>query len=282
MKGRLKCVALVFSCCAAVVAFAGLANAGTVILEGSDAITFHCNQVSTTGACAYEAQSWKALVGGSGKPIAVIEGSIPKALGSVGSGITIDNFLSVAAAGALSGYAAVYIQGDNGDNAGPEGNTAVLAAGASAALSAYLAGGGTVMIEDYQGGAAFDAIVGTTGGAPAGTVAGFGATVLGTQCDDGETVTPTGTLNGFTQPPPISCWTHQGYNEAYFATLGFNKSYFNSAPGLVGGATTGWSSLLANGNTITGGSAPEASSMMLLLLVLLAGAFVGKRYLYES
>lgn len=242
---------------AAVVAMAvapRAASAGTVILEGSDAVTFHCTG-GDTAACPYEAQVWTALDGHSALPIAVIEGTGHIALSSEGSGVTIDDFTSVAAAGTLSNYAAVYISGDGSDNEGPEGDTAVLAAGATSDLQAYLAGGGTVMIEDYTGGAAFDGIVGTTGGAPAGSVTDG-------ECDDTETVTATGMANGFTQPAVLGCWEHQGYEESFFGPLGFTLSFFNA--GTHGGGGAGFSGLLSTGTTVTGREVPEPASMLLL------------------
>src|SRR5205085_5458157 len=113
--------------------------------------------------------------------------------------------------------------------------------------------GGTVMIEDYLGSAAWDSVVGTTGGAST-HVAGYlgGSPVTSDICDDGETVSATGLANGFTQPPAIGCWEHQAYDESYFGTLGFTLSFFDAAPGMVSGATTGWSGLLSSGVTLTG------------------------------
>jgi PEP-CTERM motif len=241
---------------------ARVAHAGTVILEGSDAIEFHCSE-GVTGACTYEGQVWKALDGASAKPIANIEGNDPIALTAEGSGVTIDNFASVAAAlaaggGSLSGYAALYFSGDDGDNEGPEGDTAISAAGAVSAVETYLAGGGTVMIEDYDGGAAFAPIVGTSGNA--GIIGAYGSSV-GSGCDDGETVTALGTTNGFTQPPAIGCWEHQGYEESVYAPLGFTESFFDAAPGMGG---TGYSALLSTGSTITGTETPEPNSFLLL------------------
>jgi len=239
------------------------ASAGTVILEGSDAISFH-------GLTSYTAQVWSALDGLSALPIAFINGSggTGGGVGSDGSGVTIDHFASVAAAGSLSAYAAVYIAGDSGDNEGPEGNTAVSAAGATAALQAYLAAGGTVMIEDYQGGAAFDGIVGTTGGAN-NHVGGAGGGAGGSVCSDGETVTADGTANGFTQPPVIGCWEHQTYDQTYFSTLGFTRTFYQSDRG------PGWSSLLSTGSTLTG--APEPSSLALLGFGLSAAGIIRRR-----
>ncbi|MGH9415479.1 MAG: hypothetical protein ACRD01_02530 [Terriglobales bacterium] len=185
-------------------------------------------------------------------------------------------------AGTLSSYGAVYFEGDNGDDGGPSGVTAIGAAGASTAVSAYLAGGGTVMIEDYAGESAWDAVVGTTSGAPSGDVAGYNGTTGTDVCSDGETVTATGTTNGFTQPPALGCWEHQAYNESYFSTLGFSKSFYDAGPDLVGGATTGWSGLLSSGETLTGSATPEPPSYLLFgggtLLLVLGGAFFGKRF----
>jgi hypothetical protein len=241
--------------------------AGTVILEGSDAIEFHCAEFSVAGACTYAGQVWKALDGASGKHIAVIEGNVPVALASYGSGVTIDNFASVAAAlaaggGSLNGFAAVYFEGDDGDNEGPEGNTAISAAGAVSTIQTYLAAGGTVMIEDYEGGAAFAPIVGTSGKG-----------ISPTTCDDGEKVTALGLANGFTQPPVIGCWEHQGYDESVFAPLGFTLSFFDAAPS-AGGA--GFSGLLSTGVTLSA-STPEPATFMLLGFGLGAVGLIGRK-----
>lgn len=254
------------------------ASAETVILEGSDAITFHCAQEAVAGACTYAGQVWKALDGASGKPIAVIEGSIPIALGSYGSGISIQNFASVAAAGTLSNYAALYFQGDGGDNEGPDGQTAVSTAAARAAVAAYLAGGGTIMIEDYLGGVNWDFAVHAGGAGNAHVAGAFGGAPVSTDyCDDGEKVTATGSANGFTQPPVIGCWEHQGYDQSFFGGLGFTLSFYDAAPGLVGGAKTGWSALLSSGTTLS--AVPEPGSLLLLGTVLLGlGGAVRRKF----
>jgi hypothetical protein len=91
------------------------------------------------------------------------------------------------------------------------------------------------MIENYTGGTAWNFAVDPLNLAANlnADVAGAGGGQGGFGCSDGETVTPTGTANGFTQPPVIGCWTHQAYDEtAAFAALGFTDSFFNAPSGM--------------------------------------------------
>jgi hypothetical protein len=254
---------------------AGVAKAQTVILEGSDAIGFHCPE-GESGACTYTGQVWKALDGSSGKPIAVIGSNVNgTATLSQGSGVTIDNFSSVAAAGTLSNYAALYFLA--GFGCCEENDALITAPGATAAVSAYLtADKGTVMIENYVGGSAWDFAVGAGGAGNLHTEGVGGGEPSSLGCSDGETVTPTGLANGFTQPPAIGCWEHQGYSESFFGGLtsingsGFTLSFFNGDPTETGpGAFSG---LLSDGVTLTGGgpSVPEPSSLVLLMASLVA------------
>jgi hypothetical protein len=269
--GLLLVLALVLSS-----GIAGVAKAQTVILEGSDAIGFHCPE-GNSAACTYTGQAWKALDGSSGKPIAVIGGNITGTPTlSQGSGVTIDNFSSVAAAGSLSQYAALYFLASFG--CCEENDSLITAPGATAAVSAYLtANKGTVMIENYIGGSAWDFAVGAGGLGNLNTqgVGGGGGGTL--SCSDGETVTATGLANGFTQPAiDLGCWEHQGYSESFFGGLtsingkGFTLSFYNADPTETGpGAFSG---LLSDGVTLTGGgpSVPEPSSLVLLMASLVA------------
>ncbi len=234
----------------------GVAHA-TVILEGSDAIGLH-SRGADAGAITYRDQTWSAIGGADARPIAFIG----DALSGVGSGThTVSTFSSVAAAGTLSNYVALYFQAGGGCCS--ENDTLITAAGAATAVGSYLTAGGTVMIGNYVGGASWDFAVGTSGGGYA-HVAGYGGGLPGSSCSDRETVTATGTANGFTQPPSIGCWTHQAYDQAgFFGAKGFTLSFFDGGVDYP----AGFSSLLSNGKTVTGGgggTVPEPASLALL------------------
>ena len=236
--------------------------AGTVILEGSDSIGFHSRN---PGAAAnYRDQTFSALGGASSKKIAVVgRTSFGGPVTSGTHAIATFDDLSMASA-TLSDYVAIYFLANGGCCSSGPGYIA----GRQTDLSAYVNGGGTVEIGDYDGNSGWDFLTGGTGNNA--FVGGVSGALAGPSCSDGETVTADGIANGFTQPGPIGCFTHQGYSMAHFATLGFTKSFFNSDP-LFASLNPGFgpfSSLLSNGNTITGGGngVPEPASWALMLV----------------
>ncbi|HEY1756027.1 MAG TPA: PEP-CTERM sorting domain-containing protein [Bryobacteraceae bacterium] len=274
-----------------------VAHAGTIILEGSDAVGFHCPG-GNASACTYTAQLWEAIDGASDLPIAVFgtndegtpttsEGATVQSGPDMGDPITITNEgeVGVGTVGPLSGFAALYFLAGNGccseDDSLITGDGATTAAN-EAAVMAYLAGGGTVVIENYTGGTAWNFAIDP--GAPSTNLNNFVAGIDGGQssslsCDDGETVTATGIANGFTQPGVMNCWTHQAYDMSAFAPLGFTESFFNS-PADGGYTGTGpYSSLLSDGNTLSAPptGTPEPASMLLMGSGLAALGFVARR-----
>jgi hypothetical protein len=121
------------------------------------------------------------------------------------------------------------------------------------------------MIENYTGGAAMDFMVGA-GGLGNANVSGVGGSTNSGGSDDNETVTSLGTANGFTQPGVLGEWDHQGYNTDFFGGLtsingeGFTEDFFTSDLCPTGACST----LLSDGETLTGSAAPEPASFLLI------------------
>jgi len=247
-------------------AFAAPAHAavGTVILEGSDAIGYHCG-FGAASACAYGDQTWSAIGGADARPIAVVGTTTSGNPVTSGTHAIVD-MVDLSGAGALTDYAAIYFIGSDGCCTSDPASLA----GRGADVTAYVGVGGTVEIGNYDGQAGWDFSVG--GSTNSDQVAGIGGALGGPGCTDGETVNATGIANGFTQPDPVGCWTHQAYDMPYFATLGFTKSFFDADPGFAA-ANPGFgpfSSLLSRGSTITGGGGfggtPEPGTWAMMVL----------------
>jgi hypothetical protein len=231
------------------------ASTGLLLLEGSDAQTFHLLDPYSTNFL----NGMATFSNASTLPIAIF-GSNPigtPTVGKVALGGVLPSLSTL-----LASYSGLYL-----DEASTCCSEPTITAGDASVIAAFLAAGRSVAIEDYQGGAVFDTIIGNTG-AGAGTgnahVAGFGGAIGGLgSCFDGNIVAPGGAAF-FSVPvgsavPNISCFGHQAYEASFFDPLGLT-TYIATNPGLIG-----FNVVISNGGggLIEVVSAPEPTSMAL-------------------
>jgi hypothetical protein len=220
---------------------AGNASAKTLVLEGSDAAGVHAHQ---PGGDTYVQQLVAFLREGSSLPVALLGCcSLGSALPGTVDMITAAELDTLS----ISDYSALYIASPGGccDQNLSE------ASAHGAGIAAFYAAGGSVAIANYQGGdwSFISPVLATP---PAGSVRGYNTGFSGPTCTDGEVFNAQGLLKGFTQPPPLGCWEHQGYDNSYFVDgLGF-LSLVDADPAyaVAGGWTKGGSAFLALGGSL--------------------------------
>ncbi len=186
------------------------AGAKTLVLEGSDASTFHG---ASAGGATYTTQLLAFLREGSPKPVAVFNplgGSMPTA--PAGSIVYLTDLTGLS----TTDHSALYVMSPGG--CCHQNLTGAAAFGTE--IGNFYAAGGSVAIQDYQGGD-WSFVSSVLAAPPAGAVKGFGTGGGGPGCTDGQVFNAQGLLKGFTQPPPLGCWEHQAYDMAYFGPLGF-------------------------------------------------------------
>ena len=238
----------------------GSAQAATIVLEGSDATGFHQDET-------YTSQLFDFMKDGSSLPILVF-GSVVLTGAPAGSQYTTD----------LTGlnnadYSGVYIQSPGGCCSDNRIGALVY----ETEIAAFVAGGGSLSINDYQGGD-WGSILSFV--APAGAVEGFPSSAPG--CFDDEVFTPDALTKGFTQPGTLGCWGHQAYDLEYFEALGFlslvdSTASFGGYGGVDGTGDSMWSSFLALGGGLgviggTPGGVPPTTTVPEPATLLLFGA----------
>ncbi len=225
---------------------------GTTILEGSDATGFHHDSTYTSQLFFFmRTDSYNSAL-----PVLVWNDNGTVDLNASGAPASTVYVTSLAAIPTLVGvYSAIYIQSPTGCCA----ENPVTDASEIAKINALRAAGGSISIQDYQGGNS--AILGFSVAGSA--IGGFGGPAGGPTCFDTEIFLANALAAGFTQPGSLGCWGHQAYDNAVFGPLGFTTLVDSGRPFDSLGSGS-WSSFLAKGGTLGTRPTPEPASIVLL------------------
>ena len=187
------------------------AQAGNILISGSDGDTFHIHGPYATAVRDFLDQ-------GSPLPVLVLgdaaaTGNFSAAVGGVGI-VTTASLAAIT----LSNYSALYLLSNSNNGPGCCEADVARIIGFEAAINAFLAGGGSFGIQAYTGDPGFDPILGTTAGADFAVHGAFGG-IGGPVNYDNEAVTATGTAAGFANYADLGSWGHQGFDMSFFGGL---------------------------------------------------------------
>lgn len=237
--------------------------ANQIVLEGSDATTFH-------GDALYTSQLLTFMKNGSPLPVLVM--GTGGALSGAPVGTVYNSTYSLTGF-TLSDYSAIYFQSPGGCCGSPDASTSISASDKTL-IAAAEALGLSITIENYGGGPTWGAIlpaaVNALDASNFGGITSYG-TAGGPGCTDGEVFNAFGLSKGFIQPPVLGCYEHQAYRTSAFTALGF-VSLVDADPAYFG---KDGSALLALGGPL--GTVPEPTSIALLGLGLAGLAASRKR-----